>query len=181
MSYVVAWRRGLAVGYIQAIAVNQDPSLDDSKLSKDIIWGFQIFTDTPGQVPHLAPGKMTCNNCHLNGGQRERSLPLVGIAGMFPEYNKRAGRLYTLADRVVDCFNRSENATSAGVNERGMVCNSLPLSISRIRTSLDWIESVDTARSLPLGLTLKMRGSFTIGNLSNNLPVATSPIMDSQI
>ena len=30
---------------------------------------------------------------------------------MFPEYNKRAGRLFTLNDRIVDCFLRSENAT----------------------------------------------------------------------
>ena len=90
-----------------------DPSLDDSKLSRDIILGFKIFTNTPGEVPHFAPGKMSCNNCHLNGGQREKSLPLVGVAGMFPEYNRRAGRLYTLADRVVDCFIRSENATGA--------------------------------------------------------------------
>src|SRR5262249_16802558 len=88
-----------------------DASLDDSKLSKDIRWGYQIFTDTPGQAARFAPGRGSCNNCHLNGGQRERSLPLVGVAGMFPEYNRPAGRLIRLADRVVDCFLRSQNAT----------------------------------------------------------------------
>jgi thiosulfate dehydrogenase len=87
-----------------------DSSLDDSKLSKDIKWGYQIFTDTPGEASRFAPGRGSCNNCHLNGGQRERSLPLVGVAGMFPEYNRRAGRLISLADRVVDCFLRSQNA-----------------------------------------------------------------------
>lgn len=90
-----------------------DSTLDDSKLSKEIRWGFKIFTDTPKEAPQFAPGKISCNNCHLNGGQRERSLPLVGVAGMFPEYNKRSGRLYSLGDRVVDCFLRSENATGA--------------------------------------------------------------------
>src|SRR5438128_8457867 len=88
-----------------------DPALDNSKLSQDIKWGFRIFTDTPHQAPQFAPSKMSCNNCHLNGGQRERSLPLVSVAGMFPEYNRRSGRLYSLGDRVVDCFLRSENAT----------------------------------------------------------------------
>ena len=91
----------------------KDPSLDDSKLSNEIRWGFRLFTDTPREAPQFAPGKISCNNCHLNGGQRELSLPLVGVAGMFPEYNRRSGRLYSLADRVVDCFQRSENATSA--------------------------------------------------------------------
>jgi len=90
-----------------------DPTLDDSKLSTDIKWGFRIFTNTHGEVPQFTPGRMSCNNCHLNGGQRERSLPVVGVAGMFPEYNRRSGRLYTLNDRIVDCFLRSQNATGA--------------------------------------------------------------------
>ena len=88
-----------------------DSSLDDSKLSKDIKWGYEIFTNTPEQASRFAPGRGSCNNCHLNGGQREKALPLVSVAGMFPEYNRRAGRLITLADRVVDCFLRSQNAT----------------------------------------------------------------------
>ena len=88
-----------------------DPTLDDSRLAKDIRWGFQIFTNTPGEASRFTPSKVSCNNCHLNGGQREKSLPLVGVAGMFPEYNRRSGRLYSLADRIVDCFLRSENAT----------------------------------------------------------------------
>src|SRR4029450_1775253 len=69
-----------------------DPTLDDSRLAKDIRWGFQIFTNTPGEAPRFTPSKVSCNNCHLNGGQREKSLPLVGVAGMFPGYNRGSGR-----------------------------------------------------------------------------------------
>jgi thiosulfate dehydrogenase len=85
--------------------------LDDSRLSNEIRSGFRIFTNTHAEVPRFTPGRMSCGNCHLNGGQRERSLPLVGITGMFPEYNRRSGRLYSLGDRIVDCFLRSQNAT----------------------------------------------------------------------
>ena len=74
-------------------------------------WGYRIFTNTPVEAKRFTPSKMSCNNCHANAGQRERALPLVGVAGQFPEYNRRAGRLITLADRIVDCFLRSENAT----------------------------------------------------------------------
>jgi len=49
--------------------------------------GIQAVTNTPAEVKQFAPGKMACANCHLNAGQRERSLPLVAVAGMFPEYN----------------------------------------------------------------------------------------------
>src|SRR5207253_621675 len=77
----------------------------------DIRWGYKLFTSTPSESKQFVPGKMACANCHLNAGQRERSLPIVGIAGMFPEYNRRSGRLYSLADRIVDCYWRSENGT----------------------------------------------------------------------
>ena len=91
-----------------------DPDLDDSKLSKEIRWGYRIFTNTPGEAGRLTPSGVSCNNCHLNAGQRNRALPLVGVAGMFPEYNRRAGQLISLNDRIVDCFLRSENATGRG-------------------------------------------------------------------
>jgi thiosulfate dehydrogenase len=88
-----------------------DKSLDHSPLAEQIRWGYRIFTNTPGEAPRFTGGRVSCANCHLNVGQRERALPLVGVAGMFPEYNYRAARLISLADRVVDCFLRSENAT----------------------------------------------------------------------
>src|SRR5215510_4968757 len=140
-----------------------DPTLDDSKLSKDIKWGFRIFTDTPKEAPRFAPGKMSCNNCHLNGGQRERSLPLVSVAGMFPEYNRRSGRLYSLGDRIVDCFLRSENATGAREVD-------LPTTTSKevlaLQAYLTWL-----ARGSEVGKNPSWRGQNTIES-SHLIPVA---------
>jgi thiosulfate dehydrogenase len=90
-----------------------DKTLDTSRLSEEIRRGFRMFTNTPAEAPRLAPGGMSCSNCHMNAGQREKSLPLVDVAGMFPEYNRRAARLFSLGDRITDCFLRSENATGA--------------------------------------------------------------------
>lgn len=56
---------------------------------------------------------MSCNNCHPNGGQREKAMPLVGIDKIFPEYNKRAGRIFTLEERIIGCLLRSINATGS--------------------------------------------------------------------
>ena len=94
-----------------------DPALIDPKLGDQIKWGYRIFVDTPHEAPRLTGGAVACVNCHLNAGQRERALPLVGITGMFPEYNNRAARLISLQDRVVDCFLRSENATGRGIDD----------------------------------------------------------------
>jgi thiosulfate dehydrogenase len=115
-----------------------DPALDDSRLSNEIRWGFRIFTDTRGEAARFTPSRMSCNNCHLNGGQREKSLPLVGITGMFPEYNRRSGRLFSLGDRIVDCFLRSQNATGVpdGYEERPTLTSKEVLAVSAYLTWL---------------------------------------------
>ena len=139
-----------------------DRSLDNSKLSQDIKWGFRLFTDTPHQAPQFAPSKMSCNNCHLNGGQRERSLPLVGVAGMFPEYNRRSGRLYSLNDRIVDCFLRSENGTGGVEDDLPSPTSPEVLALSAYIT---WL-----ARGSEVGKNPSWRGQNVIAS-SNVIPV----------
>ena len=90
----------------------KDASLTDTRMAEQVRWGYRIFTDTPREAARFTGGKVSCSNCHLNAGQRERALALVGVAGMFPEYNNRAARLISLPDRIVDCFLRSENGTA---------------------------------------------------------------------
>jgi len=151
-----------------------DPTLDDSKLSNEIRWGFKIFTNTPREAPRFAPSKMSCNNCHLNGGQRELSLPLVGLAGSFPEYNRRSGRLYTLGDRIVDCFVRSENATgmleaaqqSEGEDEgRETLPTTASKEVLAISAYLTWL-----AQGYPVGKNPSWRGKNTIAP-ANLIPI----------
>ena len=91
----------------------EDTTLDRSPGAGRIRRGFRLFMQTPKEAPRFTSNKLSCNNCHLNGGQRERALPLVGVARAFPEYNKREGRIFSLGDRIVGCFMRSENASSA--------------------------------------------------------------------
>jgi thiosulfate dehydrogenase len=153
---------------------NSDPSLDQSKLSQEIRLGFRIFTNTPREVPRFAPGKISCNNCHLNGGQREKSLPLVNVAGMFPEYNRRAGRLFTLDDRIVDCFLRSENATgwappNGGESDRSREADEgLPTPTSRevlaVASYITWL-----ARGSAVATNPPWRGQNTIAT-ANLIP-----------
>jgi thiosulfate dehydrogenase len=75
--------------------------------------GFRLFTQTKQYASRFAGNDLSCGDCHLNGGQRELALPLVGVAGVFPEYNKRAGREFSLRDRITGCFLRSMNGTGA--------------------------------------------------------------------
>ncbi len=132
----------------------RDGSLGDPKVADQIKWGYRIFVNTPQEAPQFTGGSVACINCHLNAGQRERALPLVGVAGMFPEYNNRAARLITLADRVVDCFLRSENATGRGPD-------SLPTPTSKevlaLSAYLTWL-----ARGQAVGVNPAWRGRNAI-------------------
>lgn len=132
-----------------------DQSLDKSKVSDEIRRGFRLFTSTPAEAPRLAPGGMSCTNCHMNGGQRERSMPLVDIAGMFPEYNRRSGRLYSLGDRITDCFLRSENAT-AQLRPEELPTPSSP-EVLAISAYLTWL-----SRGAAMGKNPAWRGQNTI-------------------
>jgi thiosulfate dehydrogenase len=142
-----------------------DLSLGDSPLSRDIRWGYKLFTNTPVEAKQLVASKMSCANCHLNAGQRERSLPLVAVAGMFPEYNRRSGRLFSLNDRIVDCFWRSENATGVlgdgGTNDPAIGVDTLPSPTSKevlaIAAYLTWL-----ARGAAVGKNPSWRGQNTI-------------------
>ena len=113
-----------------------DPSLADPRLGQQVKWGYSIFTDTPRYAPHLTGGKVSCINCHLNAGQRDRALPLVGVAGMFPEYNNRAALLISLPDRIVDCFMRSENGTARDASLRPTTASKEVLAVAAYITWL---------------------------------------------
>jgi thiosulfate dehydrogenase len=145
-----------------------DSTLDDSRVSNDIRWGFRIFTNTPAETPQFVPGKISCSNCHLNGGQRDKALPLIGIAAMFPEYNRRSGRLYTLNDRIVDCYVRSQNATGF-IAEQGKAETSLPTHTSKevlaLAAYITWL-----ARGYEVGKGVAWRGQNTIPD-QNRIPV----------
>ena len=147
-----------------------DKTLDQSKLSKEIQWGYRLFTNTPAEAERFIPGEVSCNNCHLNGGQRERAMPLVGVPGMFPEYNRRAGRLISLNDRIVDCFLRSENATGklpsgSSEGDTAITPDSLPNATSRevmaIAAYLTWL-----SKGSQMGQNPTWRGQNTIPQAS---------------
>jgi thiosulfate dehydrogenase len=88
------------------------PLPEDSALAAQVLLGLQLMQETPARAAAYVGNGLTCQNCHLNAGQREGALPLVGVAGLFPEYRARDGRLVSLEDRVRGCFLRSMNGTA---------------------------------------------------------------------
>lgn len=130
-----------------------DTSLDRLPNAGQVRLGYEIFTKTPKTAPGVATGGVACSNCHLNAGQRERALPLVGVSAAYPEMNRRAERMFTLEDRIIECFMRSENGTQ--------VASRFPTADSRevqaVKAYLDWL-----SRDYEKGQPLPWRGKNTI-------------------
>lgn len=82
--------------------------------------GQQIFEQTPHFAAAYVGNQMSCKDCHLSGGRAEYAAPLVGMPGLFPAYNKRAGRVITLAERIQQCFVRSENGKPPADNSEAV-------------------------------------------------------------
>ncbi len=142
-------------------------------LAEQVRFGYKLFTNTPEEAASLGGNKLSCNNCHLNAGQREKALPLVGVFGMFPEYNKRAGRLFTLEDRIVECFKRSMDAAAKRKNkrvesdaERPKTPTTQSKEVLAISAFISWLSS-----GYPVGVDISWRGQNVIPQESL-IPVA---------
>ena len=150
-----------------------DASLDSHPLAGQIRWGFRLFVNTANEASRFSPNALACNNCHLNAGQKEKAMPLVGIASIYPEYNKRDGRLFSLEDRIVGCFKRSMGAI--GNQTRHMFSSTIDDSVHVPETDskevlalsayLSWL-----SRGFPLGKNPPWRGKNVIAK-ENLIPI----------
>ena len=65
-----------------------DPMADsihpDPRMASMVRLGFQISQDPQTYASEFVGNDLTCGNCHLNAGQRDRALPLLGVAATFP-------------------------------------------------------------------------------------------------
>ncbi len=70
--------------------------------------GKLIFDQTPKYAPKYTGNQLSCNDCHLQSGTASLAAPMVDLAGLFPMFNKRAGHVISLQNRIQECFTRSE-------------------------------------------------------------------------
>ncbi len=102
---------------LESWQINQSSS--NSKLEL-IEFGSKLFNETPVYNSPYVKSRISCTNCHLQGGIAPYASPIVGIAKTFPMYSKRAGRDITLEDRIQECMTRSENGKPLPADSREM-------------------------------------------------------------
>jgi thiosulfate dehydrogenase len=102
---------GAAVESTRRLAWEPPPSGSIPKgLEGDSIWrGSLLFNETNVYAAEYARAHISCGSCHAAGGIQPYSSPMVGLPALFPMFNKRAGHIISLQDRIEECFVRSEN------------------------------------------------------------------------
>lgn len=71
--------------------------------------GKLIFDQTPKLASQYVGNKLACSDCHIASGTTDYASSMRDVAGLFPSFSQRAGRVITLTDRINECFVRSEN------------------------------------------------------------------------
>ncbi len=104
----------------------QTSQLVDPEMSSDpkVMQGFRLMTETQKYAPNYAGDKISCNNCHFNGGNsfggKNNGISLVGVSKVYPRYSKREQRDISLAERINNCFERSLNGRPLPVDSDEM-------------------------------------------------------------
>ncbi len=142
---------------------NKDPLPKNAQQAAAVKRGAQIFNDTATYAKEYSPNSaLTCASCHINGGQQMGALPLTGVGPQFPEYNTRSNRMFTLTDRILDCFARSVNGKRPAPESSEAVA---------VATYLMWISD-----GQPAGTNPPWRGQNKIAD-QNLIPI---PKLDPQ-
>lgn len=129
----------------------------DTVVAARVREGYHVFRETGKYAPRFVGNGLSCGNCHLNAGQRDRGMPLVGVAAVFPEYRSRSGRLISLEDRIRDCFERSMNGSAPPFDSRELLS---------VAAYVAWLSD-----GQPVGRSPAWRGRNVIGK-ARQVPVA---------
>lgn len=88
------------------------PSVEDldpeDPMTELIVYGEALFNESNTVMPEYVGNELSCASCHANGGAAQANS-MVGVVPNFPEFNKRAGTMFTIEDRINGCMLRSMN------------------------------------------------------------------------
>lgn len=87
---------------------------------EEIRRGKLIFDQTPHYAAAYVGNRLSCSDCHVRSGTMPYAAPLIGVANLFPMFNKRAGHVISMQERFQECFARSENGRPLPDNSEEM-------------------------------------------------------------
>jgi thiosulfate dehydrogenase len=86
-----------------------------------VMLGYRLTVDTPHYAPgHVPAGAMSCASCHIGAGTTPHASPWYGMIGVTPAYTARSASVESLAQRINNCFRRSENGVPLALDSAEM-------------------------------------------------------------
>lgn len=120
-----------------------DPEMAPPNIRAAVMQGYKIMMETKKLLPENVGGAVSCVNCHFSGGNTlggpRGGISLVGVAQKYPVHLE-GDKLYTLAQRINDCFERSLNGKPLGLESEPM---------KNLLAYLDWISTPVAVLSNP--------------------------------
>jgi thiosulfate dehydrogenase len=117
-----------------------------------IRYGALLFDETPLYAPANDGNRLACTSCHSAGGIQPYASPMVGLPRLFPMFNKRAGHIISLQDRIQECFVRSENGKPLDYSGKQM---------QALTDYITWL-----SQPQPNGAVFKGRGLISLPDLT---------------
>ncbi|HVW49882.1 MAG TPA: c-type cytochrome [Trinickia sp.] len=86
-----------------------------------VMLGYHLSVDTPHYARgHVPGGAISCASCHIGAGTTPHASPWYGMTGVTPAYTARSASVESLAQRINNCFRRSENGTPLALDSAEM-------------------------------------------------------------
>lgn len=126
------------------LPIPPDSEIPSGPLGISIRRGRALFEATRDSLPVNVGNRLRCLSCHLDGGRRANSSPLVGAFVAYPAYNARSARVITIEDRINGCFRRS------------MAGRPLPVEGADMRDMVSYLAFL--SRGVPVGSEVKGHG-----------------------
>jgi thiosulfate dehydrogenase len=111
---------GCSGSYSQAARASSRADMASSQQAALIHQGELVFDETPKYAPDYVGNRLSCSDCHIQSGTAAYAAPMIDLAGLFPMFNKRAGHVISLQNRIQECFTRSETGKPLAIDSPQM-------------------------------------------------------------
>ncbi|MCS6295837.1 MAG: c-type cytochrome [Nitrospira sp.] len=141
-------------------------SIPGGQRGEQIRLGYELVVHTQQFAAPYVGNRLTCANCHLDAGLDPNSASYVGLSRVYPEYQARAGKVLTLADRVNECFVRSLNGKA------------IPQESHKLQAIVAYIEWL--SKDVPPGSRMAWRGIPSVPSTKPPDPVNGAKVFTSR-
>ncbi len=140
----------------QTLAYNppkmEDLEGKDDPISESIKRGYTYVNESYVTLDEYVGNNLSCTSCHAGAGVGEASS-LVGVTAAFPEYNPRAGKVFTIEDRINGCFVRSMNG------------NMLPLDSQEMRDMVSYLTYISEGIPVRADIPWRKQNKMQVADL----------------